>query len=307
MTQLVELQRRLPDFEAAGIKVFGVSYDAQEGLLEFARNYGITYDLLSDADSAVIERFGILNTLIDPNEEPGGAEFYGIPYPGTYIVNESGRVHKKYFSQHFASRESPEQMLDDTGADVSMIADVPQLSQEDGDVRVSVFLPGGDLKLELTRQLHCRIEIGDGLHIYAAPVPTGFVATEVTVQEVQGLSVGTPVYPAASPLVMEELGLELPTWEGSVDVVIPITATSGLLPVLEPLKQKAITLALSVRYQACTAQECFLPRTVNISLEVPLGQVIVPDLPPFHGGGLRIAPMDTEAYLGQMGARRKED
>ena len=42
MTQLVELQQRLPDFEAAGIKIFAVSYDPQDGLAEFARTYGIT-------------------------------------------------------------------------------------------------------------------------------------------------------------------------------------------------------------------------------------------------------------------------
>ena len=288
------------------MKIFAVSYDPQDGLAEFARTYGITYDLLSDSDSAVITRFGILNTLINPTE-PNAEMFYGIPYPGTYIVDESGIVVRKYFNQHLATRDAPERFLDESGRQTVLSPDALQQEHEDGDVRVSVFLPGGDLKLEMTRQLYCRIDIQDGLHIYAEPVPSGFVATEVTVKEMPGLRLGNPVYPAATPLVMEELGLELPAWEGTVDIGIPITATTDLLNVLKPLDQKTITLDLSVRYQSCSTQECFLPRTVNLSLEVPLAQGIVPDLPPFQGRGLRTSPIQTGAYLAQLAARRQED
>ena len=306
MTQLVELQRRLPDFEAAGMKVFAVSYDPQDGLAEFARTYGITFDLLSDSDSAVITGFGILNTLIDPTE-PNAEMFYGIPYPGTYIVNESGLVVRKYFNQHLATRDAPERFLDETGGQTVLSPDAPQQEYQDDDVHVTAFLPGGDLKLEMTRQLYCRLDIREGLHIYAEPVPSGFVATEVTVQEMPGLRVGKPVYPPATPLVMKELGLELPAWEGTVDIGIPITATTELLNVLKPLDQEAITLDVSVRYQSCSTRECFLPRSVNLSLEVPLAQVIVPDLPPFHGRGLRVSPVQTGAYMAQLVTRRPKD
>ena len=306
MTQLVELQRRLPDFEAAGMKVFAVSYDPQDGLADFARTYGITYDLLSDSDSAVITRFGILNTLIDPTE-PDAEVFYGIPFPGTYIVGASGMVVRKYFNQHLATRDAPERFLDEAGERAVLSPDAPQQEYRDGDVRVSVFLPGGDLKIELTRQLYCRLDIREGLHIYAEPVPSGFVATQVTVKAVPGIRLGQPVYPVATPLVMEELGLELPAWEGTVDIGIPITATTELLNVLKPLDQKAIRLDLTIRYQSCSTRECFLPRTVNVSLEVPLAQGIVPDLPPFQDRGLRVSPVQTGAYMAQLVARRQED
>ena len=233
--------------------------------------------------------------------------FYGIPYPGTYIVDKSGIVVRKYFNQHLATRDAPERFLDESGRQTVLSPDAPQQEHQDGDVRVAVFLPGGDLKLEMARQLYCRLDIRDGLHIYAAPVPSGFVATEVSVKEMPGLRLGKPVYPAATPLVMEELGLELPAWEGTVDIGIPITATTELLNVLKPLDQKTITLDLSVRYQSCSTRECFLPRTVNLSLEVPLAQGIVPDLPPFQGRGLRVSPVQTGAYLAKLATRRQED
>jgi DsbC/DsbD-like thiol-disulfide interchange protein len=163
------------------------------------------------------------------------------------------------------------------------------------------------VKLELTRRLYVRLDIRDGLHVYAAPVPTGFVATQVTVEEMPGIRLGKPVYPVASPLVMEELGLELPTWEGTVDIVIPITATADLLHPLKPLSQKTLTLNVSVLYQSCSTRECFLPRTVDLALNVPLGQILVPDLPPFQGAGLRVSSLQAGEYLAQLASRGHED
>ena len=59
----------------------------------------MTYDLLSDVDSAVIREFGILNTLISPDdpEQAAGRGFYGVPFPGVYVTDESGVVSEKFF------------------------------------------------------------------------------------------------------------------------------------------------------------------------------------------------------------------
>ena len=68
-------------FEAENIRVYGVSYDSEEQLRTFADGHDVTYDLLSDPDSAVIRKFGILNTLITPDdpEQGGGRSYYGLP------------------------------------------------------------------------------------------------------------------------------------------------------------------------------------------------------------------------------------
>ena len=48
--------------------------------------------MLSDKGSAVIRRYGILNTNIPPTHK-----FYGIPFPGEYLVAPDGRVADKVF------------------------------------------------------------------------------------------------------------------------------------------------------------------------------------------------------------------
>ncbi len=83
MTQLGELRDAYARFTQAGIKLYAVSYDEPDALAAFAEANSIPFPLLSDADSSVIREYGILNQEIQPNEIP----FYGVPYPGTYLVD----------------------------------------------------------------------------------------------------------------------------------------------------------------------------------------------------------------------------
>ena len=85
MTQLVELQEALPKFEVAGIRLYAVSYDEPEALAEFARHHDITYPLLSDRGSKVIRSYGIQNRFVTKEQVP----YYGIPFPGTYLVRRA--------------------------------------------------------------------------------------------------------------------------------------------------------------------------------------------------------------------------
>jgi len=94
-------------FEANGIKLYAVSYDDREALAEFARAQRIPFTLLSDVDSAVIKRYGILNTQVSPDD----AFLYGIPYPGIYLCDEEGRVSAKFFHDTYKKRDSPETLV----------------------------------------------------------------------------------------------------------------------------------------------------------------------------------------------------
>ncbi len=53
--------------------MFAVSYDEPDALEAYAAEYGVTFPLLSDPDSEIIERFGILNTLSNPTTTRGMA------------------------------------------------------------------------------------------------------------------------------------------------------------------------------------------------------------------------------------------
>ena len=92
--------------ENNGIKAFAVSYDDRDTLREFASKHQISYPLFSDEDSRLIRKLGILNTHI-----PEDHKWYGVPYPGTYMIDSDGVVFEKSFFASHGVRESVNDML----------------------------------------------------------------------------------------------------------------------------------------------------------------------------------------------------
>ena len=103
------MQRNLETFARHRINPFAVSYDSPDVLREFTRKHGITYPLLSDVDSSVIQQFGILNTHI-----PRDHEWYGVPYLGTYMLGPDGLVFEKTLFGEHGTRESINDMLQES-------------------------------------------------------------------------------------------------------------------------------------------------------------------------------------------------
>ena len=82
----MELQGRYEEIRKQGLGLIAISYDSPETLKKFADSRGISFPLISDSGSAIIRRFGILNEQQQP-----GTPSYGIPHPGTFIVDRSRR------------------------------------------------------------------------------------------------------------------------------------------------------------------------------------------------------------------------
>ncbi len=107
MKQLVQLQEHLEQFEAAGIAVVGMTYDAPELQQAFVEQSGIRYPLLSDIDAASVKALDILNTEYQPGD---GA--YGIPYPGIYVVDDNMVIVGKIFLEPYSVRVEAKAVLD---------------------------------------------------------------------------------------------------------------------------------------------------------------------------------------------------
>ena len=280
MTQLVELQQRKAELEAAGVQVYAVTYDPQEALAKFAEKHGISYQLLSDEGSEVIRRFGILNTLIDPDDparHPAtGQSFYGIPYPGTYITDEDGVVTEKSFFTRYEQRVSAGTILDRALGRVLLHEEAPQEELRERMATITAFLADEALRRDVASTLYVRVAMDEGFHIYAEPLPEGFVPTTVAVGPVEGLEVGEAAYPATHPREFPELGVTLPVYDGTAVIAVPVTATPALFAAT-PGEPKVAAIPVKVTYQACSETVCHRPRTVEIVLEAPLAGLVMPD------------------------------
>ena len=260
----MELQQHLDEFEAAGVRVFAISPEPVRRHARFADEFGIAYPLLSDEDSAVIKRYGILNTLIDPDEE-----LYGLPFPGVYLTDTAGRVVQKYFHQHYRTRETAARIL---RGDLDMPVDLGGHPTVKGRAGVSVTLGAPDLKTYQRVDVVVRLELPEGQHAYGEPAPPGYVPTSVRVSGPEELIVDEATFPPTRPLLVEALNEELYVFEGDIEIRVPVS-----YPVADARAGDVLPLDVEVRYQACDERQCFIPTTERLRLEAPIGRHYRPE------------------------------
>ena len=236
---------------------------------------------MSDTDSGVIRKFGILNTLISPDdpEQGAGRSFYGVPFPGVYVTDENGVVTEKFFHRHYGTRESAGSIRDSALGKLLARHETPVAELGTDQVQISAFLSDSSMKFETQSTIHVRFELNDGLHMYGRPLPEGYIASEVTIPDTPGLRVGAALYPPTHPRAFPELGVTLSVYEGVVDVAIPVTPNVEVFHRTNPDRPEVVEVPVSVLFQVCSETICYLPRTEVLSLTVPFEPLLVPGAP----------------------------
>lgn len=252
------------EFTAAGVRVLAVSPEPVDVIAAFTSEHGVTFPVLSDADSGVIRAYGILNTLIDPDEP-----LYGLPFPGSYLTDGDGRVTAKFFNQRYQEREAPEIVIHDG---LGLPVDLSAHPGVTGDAGVSAVLASPLLTFQQKTALLVRLELEPGLHAYGRPIPDGYIATTVTVTAPASVVVGEPTYPATRPFRVEGLNEAFHVFEGTVEIEVPLLSSE--------IEATSVPLELEVQYQACDEHACYMPRTVQMSIDAPVGRL---NRPPRRG------------------------
>jgi len=243
------------------------------------------YTLLSDVDSEVIRQYGILNTEVSRDD---GA-LYGIPFPGVYITDDEGIITSKIFHDTYKKRDSAEVLIDAALGRITFDESAPSTSGGDSDIKITCSVQGGtgSLRQGITRKLVVRFELAPGLHIYSEPVPDGMVATQIEVSGPPGLVVLPEERPPTEPLHLESMNVDLQVWHGTVDIAVPFYPNGELVSETRPLDSDTADIQLQVRYQACTDNECLLPKSETFTLTLPLDVVDAPNLDIHKGHGQR--------------------
>lgn len=255
----MELQTHVPELAGQEILPLAISYDAPEFLRGFASDHGIDYPLLADEGSAVIRRYGILNTRIDPGEEN-----HGIPFPGSYLVGRDGRVEEKRFHREYRVREAGAVVVRRLGGRTDRDS-YPSVTGGDDAVRISATLEAPDFKFGQVVDLVVRLECAAGLRLYGQPVPEGLQPTTVTVSSTSPVRVGQVRYPSTEPHHVEGIGLELPAFVGEMEAIVSL---------ISERREGVTPLEIAVSYQACSDRECYIPRTERLQLDVPTGELV---------------------------------
>lgn len=263
----MELRSRIQDFVAVGIDVFALSYDEPDALADFRDAYDITYTLLSDPSSKVIRQFGILNTLIGEDDHP----WFGIPYPGTYVVNSEGLISHKFFENNLQLRAGPEMLL--RAALGEAIEQSRTEREPPAETTWQVYLDGDRLAASVLKDLVVRIDVAGGRHLYADPAPVGNVPVALVLDEDPQIVTRDMVKPESESLTLGGTGEVIQVYTGAVELRLPVTVNADLGVAETELRE--ITLAGVLHWQTCDDQVCDLPRRERFELTVPLSGIVV--------------------------------
>ena len=256
----MELQHRYREITKQGLGLVAISYDPPETLKKFAESRGITFPLISDRGSAMIRAYGLLNATVERDSRS-----YGVPHPGTFIVDRNGRVVSRFFEDAYQERYTAATMLSTLGgssggatvnASTAHLAVTASLS----DVAAA---PGERLALI------ANITPARGIHVYA-PGKHDYQVVRLVIDPQPWLRVHEPVYPRSEIYHFKPLDERVEVFMRPFELRRELTllATPEAQKLLSAMASATITGALE--YQACDDKVCFNPSRVPLSFTLTL-------------------------------------
>ncbi len=293
-TQLVDLQGRLEALRAQGLGVAAISYDPVPTLAEFAARRQITFPLLSDAGSATIKAFGILNPLpamaFGPDKDDpvvveelrkyvsGGRpnpSWAGIAFPGTFILDPQGRVVSRFFEDYYVERSTFANIMLRLGQGTAPVAatkvDSPHLT-------LTTYPSDTGIAAGNRFSLVLQAQPKPGIHVYA-PGASGYKVINLSIKPTPFVRVLPATYPASEIYFFKPLNERVPVFQK------PFTLTQDL--VLEGTAaaqasyrgKESLTIEGSLDYQACDDKLCFNPVSVPLTWTVNLKTLVTERAP----------------------------
>jgi peroxiredoxin len=251
-TQLVEMDQNYDELRKQGLGLAAISYDSPAILKNFAERRKIRYPLLSDADSAVIRAFGVLNEKVEKSNA-----FFGIPHPVTFVTDAGGKVKDKYFEQSAQERQTLAGLL---VRNFGVAAGAAGSSATAKHVKLGLNASTGVVRSGQRVALVVEVEIPKGYHLYA-PGVDGYIAVDWSMTESPLFRSHEVSYPASRILYLKAIDEKVPVYEGRARLVRDVTIGAG----------KGLTIGQDVKiegtfkYQACSDRLCYPPETVPLT------------------------------------------
>lgn len=250
----------MPQYSRERVAVFAVSPDSVDVLGAFAEQHGISYPLLSDEGSRVIRRLGLLNRHIEEQQRFYGAtveeRHRGLPYPGSFLLHQSGVVVDKQFEQTHRVRRSGPVLLEDLVDGAPHPAGTATSATPSG-VTVTAGAGSGTYYPLQRLRLHVCLEIPPGIHVYAAPVPAGFVPLTIALRPIPGVSASEVALPAPRSLRLPGFDEQFLVHDGRV---------CGRVGFMIERNIGRVELKVGVRFQACDDVVCYPPSYVDLAV-----------------------------------------
>ena len=264
----MELQSRHADIQDSGLGLAVVTYDPTTTLSQFADARGIEFPLLSDEGSATIREYGLLNEEMDPARAPEERRammqrLYGIPYPGTFMLDAEGRVTARFFEAAYQERSTVSSIavrFGDAAAAAGLAAARVETDHLEALVWATddVVAPGNRLSLVVD------VTPKTDMHVYA-PGDHAYRVIRLRTTAPDFLRSHEVTYPPSGMYRFEPLDETVAVYEEAFRLVQDVT-----IPMRQDIAELAAEPGATVRveavleYQACDHAVCYLPQAVPL-------------------------------------------
>jgi hypothetical protein len=253
----VELQGRIPELTAQGLTVVGVSYDPVETLAAFSRARKITFPLLSDTGSTIIRQYGLFNETI-----PANTRAYGVPYPGTFVLDPARKVTARYFEEEYQERNTAASIIvrqGGAGRGPTVTAANAHLSMK-ATISDDTVAPGSRVTVAID------ITPARNIHVYAPGADYQVIALTL---DPDPLLVTHPVqYPKSERYHFKPLNETVPVFQKPFRLTQDVTIAATREAQKTLAGRKTLALSGKLDYQACDDSICFRPASIPFTFEL---------------------------------------
>ena len=252
----MELQANLANLREQKLGLAAISYDSPAILKSFAERANIAFPLLSDTDSRIIQAWGILNETV-----PANSPAYGIPYPGTFILDSNGVVVAKYFEEDYHERyTASEILLRQFGVEPGS----KQMQSETKHLRVSTSVSLTTVKWGQRIALVVDVDLKRKMHVYA-PGVEGYIPIDWSIAASAAFKVHSVNYPVSRKIHLKAINETVPVYESHLRLVRDITI--GTDPKVKPVLTEKGEMIVNgtFRYQACDDRTCYIPQNIPLT------------------------------------------
>ena len=255
-------------------------------LAAFSTRNGITFPMLSDAGSATIRRYGLVNTVAeeaqrvgDLSTNPGlkadferlvtatvpSTRYLGVSIPGTFMLDRQGRVTARFVEDYYRERRTTSNLM----LTVGQGAQVPGTKVSTAHLDLTSY--ASDEVVALGNRFSVVLDIAPkrGVHVYA-PGASGYKVIALNLAPQPFVRIQPRPYPSSETYFFKPLDERVPAY------LKPFRLVMDIVPEATPAAQAAwkgkdtLTLTGTLDYQACDDTLCYNPTSVPVSYTIAL-------------------------------------
>ncbi len=203
----------------------------------------------------MIRELGILNETL-PKDSP----FFGVPYPGSFVLDAQGVITAKYFEDDYRERYTAADILARRfGLRLQAARSEVEGKQLKLVASASNLVVGAGQRVSLTLD----IEMKPNMHVYA-PGVEGYIPIDWKMKESDVVAAHEVDYPVSEKLHLAAIDETVPVYRDHFRLTRDITIgqDAKVRPVLD--SSGKFTVEGTLRYQACDDRVCYIPQELRV-------------------------------------------